>query len=178
MITVPVQILGLSGAINSTHLVGENESIAAAVARNVNDELKRAVDMNPSRFRAFAELPIHVPSEAVEELRHCVNESGFVGAMLSGSVSGDGKFLDSPEFDSILSTFEELDVPFFLHPGVPPKTVWDTYYDIPGKPKISFLFGLGGWDWHNEVAIHVLRLVLSGTCTLDRHRRLKIIIEH
>ena len=33
-----------------------------------------------------------------------------------------------------------------------------------------------GWGWHQEVAIHTLRLVLSGA--LDRHRKLKIIIGH
>ncbi|MCJ1304000.1 hypothetical protein MMC08_006811 [Hypocenomyce scalaris] len=173
---VAVQILGLSGAINSTHLVGEKAPAAAAVARDVNNELKKAVDANPTRFKAFAELPMHISSEAVRELRRCVIELDFVGAMLSGSVSGDGKFLDAPEFDSVLSTFEELDVPLFLHPGVPPKAVWDTYYVIPGKSEISVRFGLGGWGWHNEVAIHVLRLILSGT--LDRHPRLKIIIGH
>lgn len=36
---VAVQILGLSGAINSTHLVGEKESAAVTVAREVNNEL-------------------------------------------------------------------------------------------------------------------------------------------
>ena len=171
-----LQILGLSGAINSTHLVGEKAPVGATIARDVNNELKKAVDKNPARFKAFAELPMHTPEEAIEELRRCVTDLGFVGAMLSGSVSGNGTFLDVPEFDSILSTFEQLDVPLFLHPGVPPKAVWDTYYDLPNEPEMSVRFGLGGWGWHNEVAIHVLRLVLSGT--LDRHPRLKIIIGH
>ena len=33
-----------------------------------------------------------------------------------------------------------------------------------------------GWGWHSETAIHVLRLVIAGT--LDKHRRLKLIIGH
>jgi predicted TIM-barrel fold metal-dependent hydrolase len=33
-----------------------------------------------------------------------------------------------------------------------------------------------GWGWHSETAIHVLRLVLSGT--LDRLPKLKLIIGH
>ena len=33
-----------------------------------------------------------------------------------------------------------------------------------------------GWGWHSETALHVLRLVLSGT--LDRHPDLKLIIGH
>jgi predicted TIM-barrel fold metal-dependent hydrolase len=32
------------------------------------------------------------------------------------------------------------------------------------------------WGWHQETAIHVLRMVLAGT--LDKHPKLKIIIGH
>jgi len=35
---------------------------------------------------------------------------------------------------------------------------------------------MAAWGWHSEVAIHVLRLVLSGA--LDRHPKLKLIIGH
>ena len=66
---VAVQILGLSGAINSTHLVGERAPQGAKVAEDVNNELKKAVDENPTRFKAFAELPMHLPEEASIELR-------------------------------------------------------------------------------------------------------------
>ena len=173
---IALQVLGLAGAINSTHLLGDKASTGAAIAKEVNNEMKKVVDANPKRFKAFAEIPFHVPSEAVKELHRCVTELGFVGAMLSGSVSGEGKFLDDPEFEPILSAFEDLDVPLFLHPGVPVKAVWDAYYNLPGKEDMAVRFGLGGWGWHNEVAIHVLRLVLSGT--LEKHPRLKIIIGH
>ena len=173
---ISLQILSLVGAINSTHLAETDPQAGVQLAREINDELKKAVDANPTRFKAFAELPMHAPQEAIKELHRCVKELGFVGAMLSGSVSGNGKFLDSPEFDVILSAFEELDVPLYLHPGVPPKPVWDTYYAFPDKPAVSAAFGLAGWGWHSEVAIHVLRLALSGA--LDRHRQLKIIVGH
>ena len=170
---VTLQILSLAGAVNSTH-VAEEEGVQ--LAREINDELKKAVDAHPKRYKAFAELPMHAPQEAIKELHRCVKELGFVGAMVSGSIGGNGKFLDSPEFDVVLSAFEELDVPLYLHPGVPPKPVWDTYYTFPDNPALSAAFGLAGWGWHNEVAIHVLRLALSGA--LDRHRGLKVIVGH
>ena len=85
--------------------------------------------------------------------------------MLSESVSGKGIYLDAPEYDSVLSAFEELDVPLYLRPGVPPEAVWDTYYKFDDKPILSAAFGLAGWGWHAEVAIHVLRLALSGALT-------------
>ena len=173
---ITLQILSLAGAINSTHLAEIDPQAGVQLASEINNELKKAVDAHPTRFKAFAELPMHAPKEAIKELRRCVKELGFVGAMLSGSVGGSGKFLDCPEYDVILSAFEELDVPLYLHPGVPPKPVWDTYYTFPDNPALSAAFGLAGWGWHSEVAIHVLRLALSGA--LDRHRRLKIIVGH
>ncbi len=173
---VAMQVLSTVGAVNSTHCPKHDPKEGVRLARDINDAMKAAVDTNPTRYKAFAELPFHEPEEAIKELHRCVKELGFLGAMLSGSVCGNGRYLDSPEFDAVLSAFEELDVPLYLHPGVPPKAVWDTYYKIQDKPVLSAAFGLAGWGWHSEVAIHLLRLALSGT--LDRHRKLKIIVGH
>ena len=101
---------------------------------------------------------------------------GFVGAMICGSVACSGKFFDDAEYDSILSTFEELDLPLFLNPGIPPKGVVDTYYRFPDSPVLTANLSCYGWGWHSEVAIHVLRLAVSGA--LDRHPKLKIVIGH
>ena len=170
---ITLQVLSLAGAVNSTHLPGPE---GVKLACDINEALKGAVDTAPTRFKAFAELPFNDPPAACNELRRCVKDLGFVGAMLSGSVGGTGEYLDAAKYDSILSTFEELDVPLYLHPGVPPAPVWETYYTFEEKPVLSAAFGLAGWGWHSEVAIHLLRLVLSGT--LDRHPKLKIIVGH
>ncbi|MCJ1284451.1 hypothetical protein MMC26_003783 [Xylographa opegraphella] len=171
---VAMQILSSVGLPNCTHLGDTDPKGAVELAREINDELKKVVDSNPTRFKAFAELPMHDPEASVAKLHRCVKEMGFVGAMLSGTIGGSAKFLDGPEFDPILSAFEELDVPLYLHPAIPPKAVWDKYYAIDDKPDLSAAFGLAGWGWHNEVAIHVIRLAISGT--LDKHRKLKIIV--
>ena len=173
---VAVQVLSMAGAVNSTYLTGDDTQAGVQLAREINDAMKNAVGTDPKRFKAFAELPFHEPQEAIKELHRCVKELGFVGAMLSGSVSGDGKYLDAPEYDAVFSAFEELDVPLYLHPGVPPQEVWNTYYKFDGNPLLSAAFGLAGWGWHSEVAVHVLRLALSGV--LDRHRKLKLIVGH
>lgn len=103
-----------------------------------------------------------------------MKEMGFVGAMLDGSVGG--RFLDDPFFDEALSAFEELDVPLYLHPGIPPKAVIDAYYTIPGKDSVTAMLASAGWGWHTEVGIHILRLATSGA--LDRHPKLKIVTGH
>ncbi|MCJ1308911.1 hypothetical protein MMC25_002566 [Agyrium rufum] len=171
---IGVQVLSLAGIVNTTHASDAQAGIE--MARDLNNALKAVVDANPKRFRAFAELPLLTPQEAVNELHRCVKDLGFVGAMVSGSIGSHGKFLDSPEFDAVLSAFEELDVPLYLHPGIPPQGVWDAYYDIPGNPQLSTSFATSGWGWHNEVAIHVVRLAVTGT--LDKHPKLKIIVGH
>ena len=169
-----MSILSLAGPVNCMHM--EDPQASLKLAQDVNNELKKAVDAQPTRYRAFAELPFNAPDLAIQELRRCVEDLGFVGSMLSGSVGGTGKFLDAPEFDALLTEFERLDVPLFLHPGIPPKTVVDTYYDFPANPTLSAMWATTAWGWHNEVAIHVLRLAASGT--LERHPKLRIIVGH
>ena len=105
-----------------------------------------------------------------------MKDLGFVGEMVSGSICGSGKFLDAPEFDGLLSAFEELEVPLYLHPGIAPKSVTDTYYTFEGKPQLSGTMGGMGWGWHNEVAVHALRLAVSGV--LDKHPNLKVVVGH
>jgi hypothetical protein len=49
------------------------------------------------------------------------------------------------------------------------------YYD--GLPEeASFMLAIAGWGWHAEVAVHILRLALSGAP--DHHPRLKLLIGH
>jgi len=96
--------------------------------------------------------------------------------MFTGSVGGTGKFLDAPEFDELLAEFERLDVVLYLHPGIPPEAVMNTYYTLPGDPKLSATFGGMGWGWHNETAVHIIRLCLSGA--LDNHPGLKVVVGH
>jgi len=86
-----------------------------------------------------------------------------------------GRFLDDPMFEPVLARAEALGVPIYIHPGIPPKAVREAYYDGLPDP-LSFILSIAGWGWHAEVAVHVLRLVLSGA--LDRHPGLKLIIGH
>lgn len=102
-----------------------------------------------------------------------MNELGFRGAMINGTTRD--RFLDDAAFAPILSRAEELDLPLYLHPGMPPAAVRRTYYEgLPGKA--GALLASAGFGWHAETAIHVLRLAMSGT--FERHPRLKVIIGH
>jgi uncharacterized protein len=143
------------------------------LARAYNDALAEACTRQPDRYRGFAHLPMLAPGAAADELERTVRDLGFHGVLVNGAT--EGRFLDDPAFEPILARAEKLDVPIYLHPGIPAPAVRNAYYDgLPGN--FSFTMALAAWGWHAETAIHTLRLVLSGA--LDRHPRLKIVIGH
>ena len=166
---ITVQVLSYEGP--GADLVPAAESLA--FAREANDVLARAVAKHPDRFAGFAHLPWTAPEAIPDELERAVKELGFVGTLVNGST--DGKFLDDPCYEPLLARAEALDVPIYIHPGIPPKGVRQGYYE--GLPKdFSYLLGIAGWGWHVDTAVHILRLVLSGA--LDRHPRLQLITGH
>ena len=166
---ISIQVLSATGV--GAELLPPTEG--PAFAREMNDHLARLVEDNPGRFAGFTHLPMSAPEAAADELERCVTRHGLVGGMVHGTTGG--LFLDDPRFAPLLSRFETLDVPLYLHPAPPPTPVFEAYYDrLPGDA--GMLMSIAGWGWHSETAIHVLRLVLSGA--LDRHPRLKLIIGH
>jgi predicted TIM-barrel fold metal-dependent hydrolase len=164
-----MQVLSVPGP--GAEIVSGADGIA--IAREFNDRMSQLIFAHPERFAAFAHLPMRSPSAAADELERAVVECGLKGALISGTI--DGKFLDAPEFAPVLTRAERLDVPLYIHPGVPPQGVRAAYYD--GLPdEASFGLAIAGWGWHAEVAVHILRLALAGS--LDRHPRLKLLIGH
>jgi hypothetical protein len=166
---ISVQVLSNSGP--GPDLVAGPDGVA--MARETNDHLAKIVAARPDRFAGFAALPLQSPDASAKELVRAVKELGFVGAMVHGTT--EGRFLDHASFDPVLSAAEELDVPIYIHPHIPPEPIRQAYFsDLPtGAGRV---LETAGWGWHSETAIHVLRMVVAGT--LDRHRRLKLIIGH
>jgi predicted TIM-barrel fold metal-dependent hydrolase len=166
---VTMQVLSATGP--GAYLLDGADGIA--FARDINDALGKAVAAHPDRFAGFAHLPMRTPEAAADELERTVRDLGFRGALINGLT--EGRFLDDPRFDPILARAQRLDMPIYLHPNLPPPAVRDAYYsDLPGQT--GFRLSTAAWGWHSETAIHVLRLVLSGT--LDRHPKLRLIIGH
>ena len=145
------------------------------LAKEFNDRLAAAIRERPDRYGGFAHLPMASGDAAADELERAARDLKLLGAMVNG-VSADGRFLDHPSYAPLLSRAEQLDVPIYIHPNYPPRAVHEAYYANLPTTAISDTLARAAWGWHQEVAIHVLRLVASGA--LDRHRRLKIIIGH
>jgi uncharacterized protein len=166
---ITVQVLSVSGPGADVAPATE----APALARAFNDALAQIVAAHPDRYAGFAHLPMTAPEAAADELERAIKDLGFCGVLVNGLI--EDRFLDDPRFAPILARAEALCVPLYLHPGIPPEPVRKAYYNGLPEP-LSFLLSMAGWGWHAEVAVHVLRLVLSGT--LDRYPRLQLIIGH
>ena len=138
----------------------------------LNDELSKIVSTHPDRFAAFASLPMQAPEIAADELERCVKTHGMKGAMLHGMLKGE--FFDLPKFWPVFARAEALDVPVYLHTGVPDKRVTDAYYqDYADEFKI---FKTAGWGFGIEMSTAAVRMVLSGI--FDKLPNLKIILGH
>ena len=146
-----------------------------AFAMQYNDLIAERIAGFGNRFTAFAHLPMTAPIAAADELERAVKEHHFRGAMIRGLTKD--KFLDQPEFAPIFERAEKLDVPVYLHPGLPPKGIADIYYSgLPNYTGMAGTLACYGWGWHSETALHVLRLLFSGI--FDRYPKLKLIIGH
>lgn len=146
---------------------------ATALAHDANDKLAAAVQAHPKRFAAFASLALQEPEKAAAEFERCVKKLGFKGTLIHGTTKG--VFLDDPRFTPIFEVAQALDVPVYLHPTLPPKSVEDAYFSgLPGQT--GFYLSTAAWGWHVETGTHCLRLILSGL--FDRFPRLNIIIGH
>jgi len=167
---VATMILSLNApAVQAIHDVKR----AIAVARDANDVLAGEVRKRPERFAAFAALPMQDPDAASEELRRCVEELGFVGALVNGfSQAGSPEtalYYDLPQYRPFWRAVEKLGVPFYLHPRNPLPS-WTRFYE-----GHNWLLG-PNWAFAAETAVHALRLIGSGL--FDECPNLQIVLGH
>jgi predicted TIM-barrel fold metal-dependent hydrolase len=166
---IDVQVLSALG-----YFVQDLEPAASMQwSHEINDRLAATVAEHPDRFQAFASLPVRDAAASVAELSRCVDELGFVGAMIHGQTHG--VFLDHPSVRPLLAAASRLDVPIYLHPAPPPPAVKETYYS--GLPEAAAAcLSTSGWGWHSECAMHVLRMVVAGV--FEELPDLKLIVGH
>ena len=145
---------------------------AVVMARDTNDYLADAVQNHPTRFAGLAAVPTGSPKQAVEELERRVKQ-GFKGAVVNGH--NRGRYLDNQLYWPILECAEALNVPIYLHPTPPPQPVIDISYG-GFSPMVTDMLAGGGWGWHIETAVHMIRIVCGGV--FDRFPKLQFIIGH
>lgn len=147
--------------------------LAVDLAKQANDQLAAAIATYPDRFMGFATLPMSDPEAAAKELKRCVQELGFKGAMINGTAHG--RFMDHPDFEPFFAMAAELDVPLYFHPSIVNRQVRDAYYDN-ADPAFAARFASAGIGWHFEAGVHVMRLIFAGV--FDRYPNLQVIMGH
>ena len=163
-----VQVLSLTTP--ALHDLGPD---SVDMARRANDAMAAAVARHPTRFQAFATLPVAMPEEAALELDRCVRTLGFQGTMLCGRIGS--RNLDDPALSPIFQSAAALGVPILLHPRTPDMVVRSAYYS-GFTPEVDAAFSMFGLGWHYDAGIQFVRLVLGGT--FDRLPSLQVILGH
>lgn len=167
---IEMTILSLNApAVQAIHDVKR----AIAVSKEANDRLAAEIKKRPDRFAGFAALPMQDPEAAILELNRCVEELGFVGALVNGfsqiGTPENVTYYDLPQYRPFWRAIEQLDVPFYLHPRNPLPS-WTKFYE-----GHNWLLG-PNWAFAAETAVHALRLIGSGL--FDECPRLKIVLGH
>lgn len=139
----------------------------------VNDELSELIQANPGRFAGFATLPMADSKAAAKELRRCVRELKFVGALIDSNC--EGRFYDDSFFWPVFEAAEELQVPIYLHPS-PNEHTKHLLYDGNYSGTVAETLSQYVWGWHTETAIHFLRLFGAGL--FDRYPKLQLVLGH
>ena len=141
------------------------ERIVHWFAEATNDAIAMQVKAHPDRFRGVASLPQCYgvsPANSIEELERCVNELGFVGALLNPD-PGEGEGITPPLGDEhwypLYEKLSDLDVPALVHSAT------------CRNPRLTYSV-----HFINEETISVVSLANSRV--FEDFPKLKLIISH
>jgi 5-carboxyvanillate decarboxylase len=139
---------------------------AVGLAESFNDQLSEAIARHPSRFAGLAAIAPQNPAAAAKELERGVTKLGLKGAIVNSHTHGE--YLDDEKFWDIFAAAESLDVPVYIHPTSPPKSMIQPFLDR-GLDGAVFGFAV-------ETGLHLLRILVAGV--FDRFPKLRIVVGH
>ncbi len=140
-----------------------DSAAAASLAREVNEEGRRAVVDHPGRFGQFAALPAPDIENSLEEIDHCFEHLHVDGVSLLTNV--DGVYLGDVQYQPIFEDLNRRHARVFIHPTSP--ACWEHTSLSRPRPMIEFMF---------DTTRAVINLVLNGT--IARHPNIAFIIPH
>lgn len=157
---------GIQTAILSITAPGVNfvaGPAAASTARRTNEAFAELIREHPTRYGAFAVLPLPDVAAAEAEISYALDTLNLDGLGLFTHYAGT--YLGDESFRRLLDVIAERDAVTFMHPTVPPAQ------DQPG-------FGLPPslYEFPFETTRAIASLLYSGT--LDRHPGLRLIAPH
>jgi len=146
---------------------------AVELAVRANDHIAEKIKSRPDRFRAFAALPMQDPDAAILELRRCMTQMGFVGALINGysqtDDGGEAVYLHHKRYRPFWKEAQALGAPVYIHPRDANPA------NLPQDVEQPWLQG-SAWGFGVETATHALLLMGSGL--FDEFPDLNLILGH
>jgi aminocarboxymuconate-semialdehyde decarboxylase len=142
----------------------QEPSVAARIAREVNDEVASMAREAPTRIAGLGTVPLQDTDAAVAELARVMTDLGMRGVMVDDHVNG--QTYDDPRFDAFWEAAAELGALVFVHQYAPTS--------VEARIDRYFLFNSIG----NLVdrAITYAALVYGGV--MDKYPDLKVCLGH
>jgi aminocarboxymuconate-semialdehyde decarboxylase len=107
-----------------------------AIARMVNDAYAELAATHPTRFKAFASIPMDSPDEALPELHRAIDELKLNGVILLSNIGG--RPLTSPEYRPFFAEANRMKLCILLHPMLPANT--EPFREYVLGPIVGFMF--------------------------------------
>ncbi|MBI4319810.1 MAG: amidohydrolase family protein [Chloroflexi bacterium] len=156
---IDVQVLSIS----IPHVYFPDVGKSVALAQMTNDDLAAVCARYPTRFAAFATVPLNSPKHAIDEMRRAIGQLGLHGITIGANVRG--KPLNSPEFMEFYQEADRLGAAIFIHPMIPAGIEILDEFDLAANT--GYLF---------DTTVAAARLVFSGV--FEKNRNIKLILPH
>jgi aminocarboxymuconate-semialdehyde decarboxylase len=117
----------------------------------------------PRRFKAFANVPLSNPSNAINELHRAINDLGFIGVATGTFISRIP--LTSPKYLPFLAEVNRMKLPIHLHPSLPAGIEVMRQYHLGGL--LGFLF---------ETTTAATKMVFDGV--FEKFQDIELILSH
>ena len=157
--------LGIDLEILSTTLPPQSfgDKADLHLAQMTNDFNANLCSKYPGRFKAFANVPLSNPSNAIKELHRAINDLGFIGIATGTFISRIP--LTSPEYLPFLAEVNRMKLPIHLHPSLPAGIEVMRQYHLGGL--LGFLF---------ETTTAATKMVFDGV--FEKFPDIELILSH
>jgi predicted TIM-barrel fold metal-dependent hydrolase len=158
--------LGIGTALLSISSPGihfGHDAAACALAREVNEAAREAVDRHPGRFGQLASLPLPYVDGALAEIDHVYDVLDVDGVALLTNVGGT--YLGDAGLEPVFDALDRRHARVLIHPTSP--VCWERTSLGRPRPMLEFLF---------DTTRAVVDLMLNGT--VARHPNIEFIVPH
>jgi aminocarboxymuconate-semialdehyde decarboxylase len=121
----------------------------AEVARLANDAYAELIARHPTRFKAFASIPMDDPDAALRELHRALRELRLQGVVVLSNING--RALTDPRYRPFFEECDRQGVCVFIHPMIPPNA--ESFSEYVLGPIVGFPF---------DTSLAVARLCYAG----------------